>query len=348
MKTSALFALIAVAWLSSWDAQAQSPTLCDTLAKIIASAKPPAKPPGPWASPVHTLDEISGGVVTIDDRGWRPEKREDLLKKLRDEYRASPELLEAVGQQANPSSMPTIHRFGRSSLYLSPTIQGTAYCQRFIFFEAPAGATAHTTEAPPIVQTADETAFCWKRSGVAGEIAGVPAFIVQSDKDSTVELSVTPWRGGKWENACRVTVTFANDFEATDRFCQGVNCDAMAERARWLAEGLDKSHRFGSGILYRKELAADGRLDDYLPTFGGKIQDGYRASYTEFASDTIFLPIVVGSEMFLGRIGHAAFAWRTAPNYLFAAYRMTGNRLEPVAGIYIARIRARPEDIKVD
>jgi hypothetical protein len=297
---------------------------------------------------LRALDEASGGVVRIDPRGWSSEKRDDMLAKLRTEYRAAPDLLEAMDRQGGMSRL-SLHRFGGSSLYLSQTIQGTAYCQRFVFFEAPADAPGHVIDPPPIAATGDDTAFCWRTAGYAGEIAGVPAFIVESDRDNAVELSITPRRDGQWEKACGVVVTFDDDFVANERFCQaGVDCNAMAERARWLAEELDKKFDPRTATADTSTLAVDAPLDDQLPTFGDKVKDPYRFSYTQFYSDTIFLPVAVGGQIYVGRIGHAGFAWRRSPDYLFAAYKMTGDKLEPIAGIYVVKTRARPKDVKVD
>jgi hypothetical protein len=79
-----------------------------------------------------------------------------------------------------------------------------------------------------------------------------------------------------------------------------------------------------------------------LPTFGGQIHGLFGSAYNEFAQDSVLLPIVVGGETYLGRVGHAAVAWRTVPDYLFAAYKRVGDSLEPVAGFYISKTRGKP------
>ena len=62
----------------------------------------------------------------------------------------------------------------------------------------------------------------------------------------------------------------------------------------------------------------------------------------------VFLPIVVGGETYLGRVGHGAIGWRKAPDYLFAAYKKVGDSLEPVAGFYISKTRGKPLSATVD
>ena len=93
------------------------------------------------------------------------------------------------------------------------------------------------------------------------------------------------------------------------------------------------------------KLAADAALDDRLPTFGGKITGGYGGTYSSFTGGETFVPILVDGQMYLGRIGHAAFAWRTVPDYLFAAYKLDRDSFEPVAGLYIAKTRSGPANV---
>jgi hypothetical protein len=97
-----------------------------------------------------------------------------------------------------------------------------------------------------------------------------------------------------------------------------------------------------------KKLADDWPPDIQLPTFGGQIHSLFGSPYTEFAEDSVLLPIVVGGETYLGRVGHAAFAWRKLPDYLFAAYKGVGDSLEPVAGFYISKTRGKPLSATVD
>lgn len=335
-------ALCAVLLLGLAALPAQSADLCNTVANTLSSLKPPSESADPWMSPIRTLEKESRGVVTIDSEGWRAETKEALLDMLRTEYRAGPELLRALEP---PGMNATFHRFGTASLRLGQTVGGTAHCQHFVFFDAPAGREARPVADPPIVQTADETTFCFDRSAYAGEVAGVPAFIFQSNRDNVVELSVTPWHDGKWEEACRVTAVFANEFKVTNRFCEGVNCDAMADRALSLVTDLDDSSPRGFGLV--NKLAGDAALDDQVPTFGGQVSGRYGSAYSSFAGGQVFLPVVVDRQMYVGRIGHAAFAWRTVPDYLFAAYRVQGDHLEPVAGLYITKTRTGPSSVFV-
>jgi hypothetical protein len=347
--------VVALALFSPCAAQAQSPGearkdqgVCDTVAKTILVVEPPGGSRGPWQAPLFALSKASPGVVSIDKEGWRGKGKEDALDKWRREYRAEPSLVEALGKLAGDDWTFPLYRFGRSSLHMAKIIEGSASCQGFLFFDAPPTAAAHPIAAPPVVQTAEPFAFCYRTTAYAGEIVGVPAFIVETDQDSTVELSFTPWRDGGWQRECRVTIRFRDVFEVTDRFCKGVDCQEMANQALSLVKKVDQRPQAaqedasGGGEKFQamKELADNepGSIQSF-PTFGSSIRG---LDSAEFALDPVVLPIVVGGETYLARLGHSAVGWRTYPDYLLAAYKMVGNSLEPVAGLLITMTRGKP------
>lgn len=323
---------------------AQAQALCHVVARTISSLMPAEVLDGRRSSPVEVLARSSGGVVSIDTAAWPTAAPGRLTMTLRDEYKAPPDLLQAIG----PLSPRTVFRFGGSSLFLGRTVQGSANCQGFTFFDARPGGPSRLLQGPDGVGLGEEAAFCFGQEGHAGQVDGVPAFIVQRDTQGTVELSITPWRDGAWQKACHVTLSFDNGFDATERFCAGVDCDQMAEQARTLAKELDESLRPNLGLPDMSRLMVQSGLDKRIPTFGEEPKTPDHAVYADFQGDAIFLPIVVGNEMYLARLGRAGFAWRRSPNYLFAAYRMKGDRLEPVAGIFVDLVRSSLTDAQVD
>jgi hypothetical protein len=347
---------VALALLLPCAAQAQSSDprkdegVCNTVAQTVLAADPSGGWRGPWQQPLDALTKSSAGAVGIDTERGPSETKAAALDRLRQEYRAEPNLLEAVGNLTEGRFGVFLHRFGMSSLRLAEVVMGTASCQHFVFFDAPSAGAARAILAPPVAQTNDETAFCFKRTGYAGEIAGVPVFIVQQDKDSMVELSITPWRDGGWQRQCHIVIRFSDVFEATDRFCKDVDCNAMADQALSLTRKVDQRSQAAQEDANEQDknfkalmkLADDQPLDIQLPTFGGQIHGLFGGAYSEFAPDSVLLPVVVGGEIYLGRVGHAAFAWRTVPDYLFAAYKRVGDSLEPVAGFYISKTRGKP------
>jgi hypothetical protein len=348
---------IALALLSPYAAQAQSPSdsrkdegVCNTVAQTVLALEPPLDWRSRWQQPLHALAKASGGIVSIDADGWRAETKAQALDRLRQNYRAASSLTEAIGSLLDDSGTFSLRRFGGSSLSMAESVGGTASCQYFVFFDAPPAGAAHAVAAPPVVQNAEPFTFCVKTTGYAGEIAGVPAFVVETDRDSTVELSFTPWRDGGWQGQCKVVIRFSDIFEMTDRFCKDVDCNAMADQALSLTKKVDQAPQAApedansqdATFKALKKLADDQPPDSQLPTFGGQIHGLFGSAYSEFAQDSVILPIVVGGETYLGRVGHAAVAWRTVPDYLFAAYKRVGDSLEPVAGFYISKTRGKP------
>jgi hypothetical protein len=348
---------IALVLLAPYAAQAQSSSdlrkdqnVCSTIAQTVLAIDPSGGWRSPWQQPLRALAKAPGGIVSIDAEGWRAETKAQALDRLRQNYRAASSLTEAIGRLMDDSGTFSLYRFGASSLGMAESVGGTASCQYFVFFDAPPSGAAHAVAAPPVVQNAEPFTFCVKTTGYAGEVAGVPAFIVETDQDSTVELSFTPWRESGWQGQCKVVIRFSDVFEMTDRFCKDVDCNAMAEQALSLTKKVDRASQAapeeanGQDATFKalKKLADDQPLDSQLPTFGGQTHGLFGSAYSEFAQDSLLLPIVVGGETYLGRVSHAAVAWRTVPDYLFAAYKRVGDSLEPVAGFYISKTRGKP------
>jgi hypothetical protein len=353
---------VALVLLSPYAAQAQSPgdppkdqSVCSTVARTVLAINPSGGWRSPWQQPLLALAKASDGAVSIDAEGWRAETKAQALDRLRQDYRAAPDLTDAIGRLMDDNGTVSLYRFGGSSVSMAESVGGTASCQYFVFFDAPSAGAAHVVAAPPVVESAEPFTFCVKTTGYAGQVAGVPAFVVETDRDSTVELSFTPWRGGGWQGQCKVVIRFSDVFEMTDRFCKDVDCNAMADQALSLTKKVDRAPQAapedanGHDAKFKalKKLADDSPPGVQLPTFGGQIH-GLFGSYNDFAEDSVFLPIVVGGETYLGRVGHGAVGWRKVPDYLFAAYKRVGDSLEPVAGFYISKMRGKPLSVTVN
>ena len=351
---------IALALFSSGAVQAQSPSesrndqgVCRSIASTVLAVEPTGDSRSPWRAPVRALAKASPGVISIDAEGWHGQTKSETLERLRREYRAEPGLLAAIAKLTNDDGTIPLYRFAKSSLHMAKIIEGSASCERFLFFEVPPAGAAHPVAAPAVVQTAEPFAFCSMTKAYAGEVSGTPAFIVETDQEGTVDLSLTTWREGGWQRPCKVVIRFSDVFEVTDRFCEGVNCSEMAQQALALVKKADQSPQAaeedanGQGkFTAMKELAAnDPRDTQSFPTFGGSLRGPGSA---EFAPDSVVLPIVVGGETYLARVGHPAIGWRTYPDYLLAAYRLVGNGFEPAAGIYISKTRGKPVSATVD
>ena len=345
---------ITLAVLFPLASPAQSPNesihdqlVCDTVARTVLAIDPPDGWRGPWQSPVRALSKASRGAVSVDAEGW-PADRRQALDRLQQDYRAERGLLEAIARLTDDRWVFSVHRFGRNPLNMAKVIEGSASCQRFVFFATSADGAARQVVEPDVVKAADPSAFCYRTNAYAGEVAGVPAFVVETDYDSSVELSVTPWRDGGWQSECKVLIHFSDVLEVTGRFCKDADCGDLADHALGLAKKVDqgqsaaeeKAADQNEKFKAMKELASkDARSVRSFPTFGGAM---HGSSEVDFAPEAVLLPLVVGGETFLARVGHFAVGWRIYADYLVAAYGMADDHLEPVAGLYISKTRGKP------
>jgi hypothetical protein len=331
------FAGSVVLLLLPFSVEAKDPNLCLTVANTVRTLYPSRALADPWASPLNALSSTPGSGVTVDFRGVSGSEAE-LRARLPAEVHASPDLEKEIVER--PAS--SLHRFGDSALYLSQTMQGTARCQGFLFFEAKRGTVAKAVEAPTSAKAGVERlGFCGKTSGHAGMIAGTPAFIAQADGENTVEITITPWADGHWQESCRLSIVFTNEFQAKEKFCESGNCEAYAERARDLAQTFDEAPNWGNGGRLTDKINADAVVSKKLPTFGRDVP----GLLTDFSADSIFVPGRIGSEFLFARIGHSTLGWRTMRDYLVAFYRPGVGQLTPVAGIFVTKTRTGPGEI---
>jgi hypothetical protein len=323
--------------LLPFSVEAKDPNLCLRVANTVRTLYPSRALADPWASPLYALSATPGSGVTVDFQGWAGSQAE-LRAKLPAAVHASPDLEREIIEQSGSS----LHRFGDSALYLSTTVQGTAHCQGFLFFEAKPGTAAKAVEPPPTAKArVEKMAFCVSTAGYAGVIEGTSAFIVQANGENKVEIIITPWDDGRWQESCGLSIAFANEFKATEKFCESGSCDAYAGRARDLAQTFDEAPNWGNGGRLTGKINEEAGVSDKLPTFG---TDAPNLS-TDFSPDSIFVPVQIGGEMLLARIAHAAFGWRTLRDYLVAFYRPAVDRLTPVAGIVVTKTRTGPREI---
>ncbi len=84
-----------------------------------------------------------------------------------------------------------------------------------------------------------------------------------------------------------------------------------------------------------KQLAYARQLKgDELPTFGQANTNGSLRSFIDW--NTVFVPVQLGGELLLGKVGPAGFGSHFGSDELFAAYKLVGNQLQPVAGFYLS------------
>lgn len=341
----------------SQPAATTTKTACDAVADQIRAYSPPANFPEAWGRVVDALSAEPNGSLKVDKNGWVGEKRE-ALTKLSSEFRASEKLIKAVASIAGSGEwFVRFYRSGHRTLYAAEVTRGSSSCQHFVFFDAASNGQAQQVKAPLVVEGGDSTSFCSGATGWIGEAGGESAFIVEHDNGSpNVDIGITPWRNDGWQRECHVGIHFDAELKVTDQFCKNVNCASFCDIAQTLAVKFDRDPKSAasttllSNNLQSEKFARMKQLMDadktglraQLPTFGAYA----KSSYTGF-SGAILFPVVVGGETFLAQLGGAAFGWRESPDYLFAAYRLGDDGLEPVAGIYISKIRSRPTEVVV-
>jgi hypothetical protein len=167
-----------------------------------------------------------------------------------------------------------------------------------------------------------------------------------------VEISVTLWNGVHWLPECHASIKFRSEFKVTDQFCNGVDCAAFSEQAKSLAAKCDadpKAYETAASEIgarsaeFTRMTQRVGDWDDQMPTFGGTAS----SSYTGFGAGCALMPVTVGGQTYMARLSNGSLGWRESPDYVFAAYRMAGNKLEPVAGIYIAKMSRNPTGVTI-
>ncbi len=177
-----------------------------------------------------------------------------------------------------------------------------------------------------------------------GTAGGIPALIVGESADQEETITVTPWHERAWQTACVVAVRYGATFTVTHRFCKDVDCAKVGDLARTLAMQFDEDPK-----SLPPAPAGDPELSGQtlLPTFGQAPAPFLASTPHSFAEEAPATSVTFEGQTYAARLGHSAIGWRRYPDYLFALYRPLGDRLEPVAGIYIEKKRTEPIDVTV-
>src|SRR5882757_2170201 len=96
--------------------QAQAPSdarkdqgACNTVVRTVLAIEPPPDWRSPWQLPLRALTKASGGIVRIDGEGWRAETKAQALDRLRQDYRAAPDLTEAIASLIDDNGTFSLH-----------------------------------------------------------------------------------------------------------------------------------------------------------------------------------------------------------------------------------------------
>jgi hypothetical protein len=290
------------------------------------------------------VSEFSGTVGTVEEH-------------VRRSYQISPQLSDAFAQIASYGTgwAADLSRFGetKSGLRMVQSAQGTAYCQVFVFFDVAADGSAQAIADPPGAQPGR---LCSTTSGSAIEVLGTPTFMVEDRKlpEDNVVVALTPWQRGSWQRTCRIAFKFSHVFRAADRSCRGVDCPRIEAEVLRQVERLDRQEPPSSSEppverekVEKMTALAKDYAERFLPSLPRDTAKLFESSFIEFR-DPAFVPFVFESETYLAQIGHGVYRYVTSPDYLFAAYRLAEDRLEPVASFYVRKERDRLLSATVD
>lgn len=287
-------------------------------------------------------DGIRAGTSALHAAPAERLTQKELLDRAHGALRASPRLIQALGERTQFAGSADLYRFGQSALQAAVTVEGSAGCQFFAFFATKPDGTADTVEPPSVLRDRPEGTMmpCSGTGSLAriGEIAGQPAFVIEDGADQDETTTVTPWRDGAWQKACTVAVHYNATFTVTNRYCKGVDCVKLGDLARALAIKFDRApDSLPQATVSSPELTGPAEL----PTFREGID------HDTFAEDSPAISVTFEGQPYVARIGHRAIGWRRFPDYLFALYRQDGDKLETVAGIVIEKKRDKPADITI-
>jgi hypothetical protein len=321
---------------------------CQTLAERIRTAEPSADQDDPWRSPVQVLAAQRDPWISIDRGNSLTTKA--ATDQLKGELRASPRLLEAVASLVGLGEYMRLRRFGTSELWAAEVNQGSANCQSFVFFTARAGGQADVVDPPAELANRKDGSMSpcsgFGSIAFAGVAGGKPTFIVEEGRDQHERISLTPWQGG-WQKSCEASLDFTSEIDVSERFCaRGLDCAAASEQAKALVLRYDKdANAFAAGtpVSPKPESSRPIGSRDF-PSFGQKPQ--YIAA--QFSETTVSVPITLGSETLIAKIGHGSIGWRTYPDYVVGLYRPVGDDFEAVAGVILTVKRAKPVAIKIE
>jgi hypothetical protein len=236
---------------------------------------------------------------------------------------------------------------------------GTAHCASFLFFRAEPDGRATLVELPFSARPKDGGMYLCSGAGSAGlvgTVRGEPAFFVQKGMDQDFEIGITVRRDGAWQPECQVSLHFSANFWIGERFCTGVDREAVANAGLSLAKRFDgpptQLEEQEEAKLSSQEQEAFRKMipqpptvwpfaSKELPTFGSKGQ------LHDFGCDDRILPVKIAGRLYVGRLGHGSIGWRCYNDFVFALYVPKDGELEPVAGITIEKVRATPVEAAV-
>ncbi len=261
---------------------------------------------------------------------------------------------------AFPGSVLSLQSESVAGLILKSTYTGSLNCQLPKLYKI----TAELSEAIALPKRfqGGEAELCADDNVQLVTVNNTPALFEteHNETDNRLYLYVAVRSGSIWGKTCRLSIETTPLFGITRRFCNGAGCQDLE---RFAVEAANSRHA-GNNATYppraddltlekqnrwtaMKQLAEQRKiLDDNLPTFGKNDHDGSLRSFVDWK--TVFMPVEIGNDLLLGKIGTAGFGIHYGSDKLFAAYRLVDHRFQPVAGFHLSILARSLDGVQVD
>jgi hypothetical protein len=323
--------------------------LCQTVAHHIWSGVAV----GPLREQTPLAELVAAGVVRPGEKGLA-KPGQSIADALVLEHAAESDLARRLRDLPPSEAM----RLGDSDIWLLDRVDGTLGCHTAMTVAVPPDGPAHEIGLPG---SPDPTGLCALSALAAVTIDGTPALWIEqsgafSNSIAQSTVSIAGLHDQAFQPPCTVTVDYSVTDEPTHAFCDGVDCVPLIRTAEILAMRLrreETAESLGAGVIANEEdaagyrrmaeiVAADKQPAD-LPTFGVSLD----TPYTAFADQVTFPVRLEDGQIYLARMGHGGFGWRTTADTLLALYRLHDDRLVPAASVYVSARRIGIEAVVV-
>jgi hypothetical protein len=335
---------VGLAVLAATPARAEdSIGLCREVAALVWSAV--ATVPLHEQTPLAQMTAAAPGSVKAAESGSLGKPGQSVADALARDHAAPASLVKQLRDLPPAQAL----RFGTGPLWLLDRVDGTLGCHTTLAVAVPASGPAHEVGLPNLGDNGD---LCALSELTAVSIGGEPALWIEqsgafSDAQAQSTVTIAAVRGDAFAPPCTVTIGYAVTEHATHAFCDGIDCVPLIRAAELLAMRLrsgETAETLGAGVVstdkaedaadYRRMAAmvADDKQPLELPSFGVSLD----TPYTGFADPVTFPLRLQDGRIYLARIGHGSFGWRTSPDTLLAVYRLRDDHPVPAASVYVA------------
>ncbi|HEY1735835.1 MAG TPA: hypothetical protein VGG12_04245 [Methylovirgula sp.] len=243
-----------------------------------------------------------------------------------------------------------------TNFYAASRIEGTAYCYDTTTF-AVAGNSAQTAPAPPNwVTNQDFGSGCGVFRAFGKVDATSAAFEEMYDYSPalTATLTASAWNMDHFDPACTVTFNFEPRFSPHDTYndweqiCTATNCDELRQLALTLIERVQLDPVAAEKQLV-ENLSDDQRADfEALEKLAQVTQPDKIPGPADLTdASPLAVPLLVGDEVYLARVGHFTIGWRTYSDWSVRLDKRKGDDVQAIGVIAIGMTKGKLESADV-